>query len=248
MVAHKTSFPQGLTFDDVLLLPGYSDFSRNEINLATKLTKKIDLAAPFISSPMDTVTESKLAIALAECGGIGIIHRNLPIASQVKEVAKVKAKGFLVGAAVGASSGVEERIKALVHAQVDIIVVDSAHGYSTGVIDTVKMIKRKYSATQVVGGSLATYDGAKALIEAGADALRVGMGPGAICTTRIISGMGVPQITALQETVRAASPAGVPVIADGGIKYSGDMLKALATGASTVMMGSFFRFCRGSPR
>ena len=247
MVAHKTSFPQGLTFDDVLLLPGYSDFSRNEINLATKLTKKIDLAAPFISSPMDTVTESKLAIALAECGGIGIIHRNLPIASQVKEVAKVKAKGFLVGAAVGASSGVEERIKALVHAQVDIIVVDSAHGYSTGVIDTVKMIKRKYSATQVVGGSLATYDGAKALIEAGADALRVGMGPGAICTTRIISGMGVPQITALQETVRAASPAGVPVIADGGIKYSGDMLKALATGASTVMMGSFFASAEEAP-
>ena len=247
MVAHKTSFPQGLTFDDVLLLPGYSNFSRNEINLATKLTKKIDLAAPFISSPMDTVTESKLAIALAECGGIGIIHRNLPIASQVKEVAKVKAKGFLVGAAVGASSGVEERIKALVHAQVDIIVVDSAHGYSTGVIDTVKMIKRKYSARQVVGGSLATYDGAKALIEAGADALRVGMGPGAICTTRIISGMGVPQITALQETVRAASPAGVPVIADGGIKYSGDMLKALATGASTVMMGSFFASAEEAP-
>ena len=247
MIEHKTSFPQGLTFDDVLVLPGYSNFSRNEINLATKLTKKIDLAAPFISSPMDTVTESKLAIALAECGGIGIIHRNLPIASQVKEVAKVKAKGFLVGAAVGASSGVEERIKALVHAQVDIIVVDSAHGYSTGVIDTVKMIKQKYSATQVIGGSLATYDGAKALIEAGADALRVGMGPGAICTTRIISGMGVPQITALQETVRAASPAGVPVIADGGIKYSGDMLKALATGASTVMMGSFFASAEEAP-
>lgn len=247
MVTPKTSFPQGLTFDDVLLLPGYSDFSRNEINLATKLTKKIDLAAPFVSSPMDTVTESKLAIALAECGGIGIIHRNLPIASQVKEVTRVKTKGFLVGAAVGASSGVEERIKALVNARVDVIVVDSAHGYSTGVVDTIKMIKQKYSATQVIGGSLATYEGAKALIEAGADALRVGMGPGAICTTRIISGMGVPQITALQETVRAASPAGVPVIADGGIKYSGDMLKALATGASTVMMGSFFASAEESP-
>lgn len=247
MAKNTTVFPQGLTFDDILLLPGYSDFSRSDIDLSTKLTKKIDLAAPFVSSPMDTVTESKLALALAECGGIGIIHRNLPIASQADEVSKVKTTGHLVGAAVGASSGVEERVDALVKAGVDVIVVDSAHGYSAGVIKTIKMIKQKYSATQVIGGSLATYDGAKALIEAGADGLRVGMGPGAICTTRIISGMGVPQITALQETVRAASPVKVPVIADGGIKYSGDMVKALATGASTVMMGSFFASAEESP-
>ncbi len=247
MVIQKKSFLQGLTFDDVLLLPGYSDFSRSDIDLETKLTKKIKLKTPFVSSPMDTVTESELAIALAKCGGIGVIHRNLPIAVQAKEVAKVKSKGLLIGAAVGASLGVEERVEALIKSKVDVIVVDSAHGYSTGVIETVRMIKRKYSATQVIGGSVATYDGAKALIEAGADSLRVGMGPGAICTTRIISGMGVPQITAISETVRAASPFKIPVIADGGIKYSGDMVKALAMGASTVMMGSFFASAEESP-
>lgn len=238
---------QGLTFDDVLLLPDFSDFSRSEIDISTKLTKGLTLQAPFVSSPMDTVTESKLAITLAKCGGIGIIHRNLPITTQATEVAKVKNKGLLVGAAVGASTGVQERVTALVKAKVDVIVVDSAHGYSTGVIETIKWIKQKYSATQVIGGSLATFEGAKALIEAGADGLRVGMGPGAICTTRIISGMGVPQITALQETVRAAKPKGIPVIADGGIKYSGDMVKALAIGASAVMMGSFFASCEEAP-
>ncbi len=246
MATHK-SLLQGLTFDDVLLLPGFSDFSRSEIELDTQLTKGLTLKAPFVSSPMDTVTESALAVALAKCGGIGIIHRNLPITTQATEVAKVKSKGYVVGAAVGASTGVKDRVDALVKAKVDVIVVDSAHGYSTGVIETIKWIKQKYSATQVIGGSLATFAGAKALIEAGADGLRVGMGPGAICTTRIISGMGVPQITALQETVRAASPYGVPVIADGGIKYSGDMVKALAVGASTVMMGSFFASAEEAP-
>ncbi len=243
----QKNFLQGLTFDDVLLLPDFSDFSRSDIDVSTPLTKKIKLTIPFVSSPMDTVTEAKMAIALATIGGIGIIHRNLPIASQAAQVAKVKAKGHLVGAAVGASRDAQERITALVKAQVDVIVVDSAHGYSTGVIETTKWIKQKYSATQVIAGSIATYDGAKALIDAGADGLRVGMGPGAICTTRIISGMGVPQITALQEVVRIAGPAKVPVIADGGIKYSGDIVKALAVGASSVMMGSFFASCKESP-
>jgi IMP dehydrogenase len=243
----KKYFPLSLTFDDVLLLPNYADFSRAEIDLSTNLTKKIKLKAPFISAPMDTVTESKLAIGLAASGGIGIIHRNLTIKDQVVEVKNVKTKGFLVGAAIGASKGVEERIEALNKAEVDALVVDSAHGYSKGVIDTVKYIKKIYPKQQVIAGNIATYDGAIALIKAGADGLRVGMGPGAICTTRIISGMGVPQVTAILETVRAAKGFGVPIIADGGIKYSGDVTKALAAGASAVMMGSFFATAKEAP-
>ncbi|MEK7605054.1 MAG: IMP dehydrogenase [Patescibacteria group bacterium] len=240
-------FPQALTFDDVLLLPGYSEFSRGEITLSASLTRSIRLDSPFVSSPMDTVTESGLAIALAEFGGIGIIHRNLSVPDQATEVAKVKAKKLLVGAAVGANKGFEERVEALVKAKVDVIVIDSAHGYSEPILSALKHIKSHFPALQVIAGNIATFDGAKALIEAGADGLRVGMGPGAICTTRVISGMGVPQVTALLETVRAAKPQGIPVIADGGIKYSGDMVKALATGASTVMMGSFFASALESP-
>lgn len=247
MEKHNKSFQIGLTFDDVLLLPGYTDFSRDSIDLATKLTKKISLGLPLISSPMDTVTESTLAIALATLGGIGIIHRNLTATQQADEVKKVKDAGYLVGAAIGASSGYEERVKALAAAGVDVLVIDSAHGYAKGVIATITAIKRAYPAMQVIGGSVATYEGAKALIEAGADGLRVGMGPGAICTTRIISGMGVPQVTAIMETVRAGREAGVPILADGGIKYSGDMVKALAAGASAVMMGSFFASTSESP-
>lgn len=245
--------PFGFTFDDVLLLPGYADFLRSDIDLTIRLTKTIKLTIPFLSAPMDTVTESRLAIALAEIGGIGIIHRNLSIKDQAAEVQKVKDKnpsvnsgqGLLVGAAIGASSGFEERVEALIKRSVDVVVVDSAHGFSKPVIEATRYIKKKYPKAQVIAGNVATHDGARALISAGADALRVGMGPGAICTTRIISGMGVPQITALTETVRATKkhlPAGrqVPVIADGGIKYSGDMIKALATGAAAVMMGSYF--------
>lgn len=246
-------FPQALTFDDVLLLPGFSDFSRGDINLETSLTQSILLHSPFVSSPMDTVTESELAIALAELGGIGIIHRNLTVSDQAHEVAKVKAhpassgQALLVGAAVGANKGFEERVEALVAEGVDVVVVDSAHGYADNVVATLTYIKSHFPSLQVIAGSVATFDGAKALIEAGADGLRVGMGPGAICTTRVISGMGVPQITALQETVRAAKEYGIPVMADGGIKYSGDMVKALATGASCVMMGSFFASALESP-
>lgn len=236
----KKKLPLGLTFDDVLLIPNYSGFSRSDINLETNLTKKIKLSIPFVSSPMDTVTDSKLAIALAEIGGIGIIHRNMTIADQAKDVSRVKRKKLLIGAAIGASKGFEDRVDALVKAEVDVVVVDSAHGYSKSVIDTVSFIKKKYKSLQVIGGNVATYDGAKAMIAAKVDAIRVGMGPGAICTTRIISGMGVPQITAIFETARAAREAGIPIIADGGIKYSGDIIKALAAGASCVMMGNFF--------
>lgn len=236
----QKSLPIGLTFDDVLLLPGYADFSRDDLDLSTKLTKSITLSSPFVASPMDTVTESGLAIALARLGGIGIIHRNLTVEDQATEVEKVKNEGLLVGAAVGAGKGHQERVDAFVKAGVDIIVVDSAHGYAKPIIDVIKWIKQEYPQMQVMAGNIATFDGAKAMIAAGADSLRVGMGPGAICTTRVISGMGVPQITAIHETVRAAKEKGIPVIADGGIKYSGDMVKAFAAGASAVMMGSFF--------
>lgn len=238
---------QGITFDDVLLLPSYSGFKRSDISLESKLTKKITLKIPFVSSPMDTVTEHKLAIALAKLGGIGIIHRNLSIENQIKEVKKVLEFNLLVGAAVGASQGFEERVKALVTIGTPVIVVDSAHGHSKGVIETTSFIKKNYPKIQVIAGNISTREGALALIKAGADGLRIGMGPGAICTTRVISGMGVPQITALLSTAPVGKRLGVPLIADGGIKFSGDMVKAFAAGASTVMMGSFFASAEESP-
>lgn len=245
--ADLTSLPVHLTYDDVLLSPGYSDFSRSEIDLTTQATRNITIKNPLISAPMDTVTESKLAIALAEAGGLGIIHRNLTVEDQVTQVLKVLEKNLVVGAAVGASTGYETRIQALLEAKIPLIVLDSAHGYCDSIIEVIKYIKKQSPKTEVMAGNIATYEGAKALIEAGADSLRVGMGPGAICTTRIVSGMGMPQLTAIVETVRAGREAGVPIVADGGIRYSGDMVKALAAGASTVMMGSFFASCLESP-
>ena len=236
----RNPFPFGITFDDVLLIPGYSGFSRSDIDLSTQLTKKINLLSPFVSAPMDTVTESKLAIALAEQGGIGIIHRNLAISDQADHVAEVAKYKLLVGAAIGANPGFEDRAKALVAAGVSVIVIDSAHGNAKPIIDAIHYMKKTFPEIEIIAGNVATKEGAENLIKAGADALRVGMGPGAICTTRIISGMGVPQLTAIIETFSAAKKHGIPIIADGGIKYSGDMVKALAAGASTVMMGSYF--------
>jgi len=242
----SVSFIDGLTFDDILLRPGYSDFKRGEISLNTKLTKKIKLSIPFTAAPMDTVTEHLLAIALARLGGIGFIHRNLSIENQAKEVMKVKKEGLLVGAAVG-SEGYGDRVEALVKAGVDVVIVDTAHGYAKTVLEAVSDIKNRFPSLQIIGGNIATKEGALASIKAGADGLRVGMGPGAICTTRIVSGMGVPQMTALFEITPVANKWGVPVIADGGITYSGDMVKALAAGASTIMMGSFFASCEEAP-
>jgi len=235
-----------LTFDDVLLKPGYAGFSRSDINLSTQLTRNIKLKAPLVSAPMDTVTESKLAIALGKFGGIGIIHRNLSIKDQAAEVAKVKKAKQPVGAAVGSSPGYEKRVEALVKAGVDVIVVDSAHGFSKFVIEATEFIK-KHHKVDVIAGNIATAEGAEALIKAGADGLRVGMGPGAICTTRIVSGMGVPQLTAIIESAKVANKHGVPVIADGGINYFGDITKALAAGASSVMMGRLFAATEESP-
>ncbi len=239
-------FTLSLTFNDVLLRPGYSGFDRASISLVTKLSKKLALKAPFVSAPMDTVTEARLAIALAEQGGVGIIHRNLTLEQQAAEVKAVKDAGQLVGAAVGSSPGYESRVEALIAAGVDFILVDSAHGYAKKVIETVAYIKSQYKV-EVMAGNVATADGAQALIDAGADSLRVGMGPGAICSTRIVSGMGVPQLSALLEIKPIAHKAGVPVVADGGLINSGDALKALAAGASTVMMGRMFAATEESP-
>ncbi len=241
----ENGLPLALTFDDVLLQPRGAGFYRSQIKVNTKITKKIELKVPLISAPMDTVTESKLAIALAQCGGLGIIHRNLTIDNQAKEVAKVKKLKLLVGAAVGSSQGYEARVAALVKAGVDVLLIDAAHGNSKQVLDTLRAIKRKYKI-EVIAGNVATAEGARALIKAGADGLRVGMGPGAICTTRIVSGMGMPQLTAICETARAAKSSGIKIIADGGINYSGDITKALAAGASAVMMGRLFAATRES--
>lgn len=240
-------FSIGLSFDDLLLLPNYSAFSRSEINLSTYLTKKIKLDLPLVSSPMDTVTESKLAIKMGLLGGIGIIHRNLTVAKQAEEVKRVKSKKILVGAAVGASQGFEDRVEVLTAAGADVLVVDSAHGFAKNVITAVEFIKKNFPKTEVIAGNISTSEGAKALIKAGADGLRVGMGPGAICTTRIISGMGVPQMTAIFNVRKISHHAKVPLIADGGIKYSGDIVKAIAAGASTVMMGNYLASTKESP-
>lgn len=364
---------EGLTFDDILLLPNYSEVLPHQINLSTRLTRKLWLNMPLISAGMDTVTESAMAIAMARQGGIGIIHKNMSIEEQAEEVARVKRsqnfvisspmhlsahnfvyeakalmakyrisgvpivdengkligiltnrdlrfeldhnqpignvmtkenlvtapvgttledskailsrhrieklplvdkdfrlKGLitikdiekanrypdaakdekgrlLAGAAVGVGKDSLERVAALVAAQVDVLVIDTAHGHSKGVIDQVRLIKNTYPELQVIAGNVATAAATVALIEAGADAVKVGIGPGSICTTRIIAGVGVPQITAIADCAEAAAKCDVPVIADGGIKYSGDLMKALGIGASTCMLGSIFAGCEESP-
>lgn len=244
----KTSlFTQALTFDDILLLPSYTDFTRNDIDTTTYVTKKVKIKTPFVSAPMDTVTEEKMAIALAQNGAIGIIHRNLTIDSQAKKIKKVKEKNLLVGAATAPGKDFIKRTDSLVKAGADIIVIDTAHGYTKTIIEATKYLKTKYPKIQIMAGNIATTEAAKALIAAGADGLRVGMGPGSICTTRVISGMGVPQVTAIKNVVKAAKSKNIPVTADGGVRLSGDIIKALALGASTVMMGSFFAACKESP-
>lgn len=238
---------QGLTFDDVLLIPGYSDFRRDDISLESKLTKKITLKVPLISAPMDTVTESRLAIQLARLGGLGIIHRNLTVSGQASEVAKVKKENLVVGAAIGVNRGYEERVKALLDAGADIICLDSAHGYTNTMLYVLKTLKKQYPGIEVMAGNIATAEAARAFAEAGADTLRAGMGPGSICTTRIISGMGMPQITTILESIKGVKGTSTTVISDGGVKYSGDMVKALAAGAHAVMSGTFFSSAEEAP-
>ncbi len=364
---------EGLTFDDVLLVPAYSDVLPREVNLTTRFSRRIELKIPIASAAMDTVTESKMAIAIAREGGIGVIHKNMTIAEQAKLVEIVKRAengmisnpvtilkgatvgdalalmaeykiggipvvdggGYLVGivtnrdlrfqrnwekqiddvmtkdnlvttstttdlehaadilqqykieklpvvdsdnklvglltykditkakdkpmackdsrgrlrvaAGVGVTADVYERIDALVNAGVDAIVIDTAHGHSKGVIDTLKIAKQKYPDIDLIVGNIATGDAAKALAEAGADAVKVGIGPGSICTTRVIAGVGVPQLSAIYEVSKALQGTGIPVIADGGIRYSGDIVKALAAGANTIMAGSLFAGVEESP-
>src|SRR6476620_11722544 len=364
---------QALTFDDVLLVPAYSNVLPREVSLATQLTRSIQLNIPLLSAAMDTVTEARLAIALAQEGGIGIVHKNMPPPQQAAEVSKVKRfesgvvkepititptmsvrevleltrrhhisglpvlegksvvgivtnrdlrfeenldqpvkdiltprdklvtvkegaaleeakelmhrhrlervlvingdwelRGLMtvkdilkssehpnackddfgrlrVGAAVGVGEGTEERVEALVEAGTDVIVVDTAHGHAQGVLDRVKWVKSKFPQIQVIGGNVATQAGAKALVDHGADGVKVGIGPGSICTTRIVAGVGVPQVTAIQNVAAALKGSDIPCIADGGIRYSGDIAKALAAGASSVMLGSLFAGSEEAP-
>ena len=363
---------EGITFDDVLLVPAYSEVTPNMIDLTTYLTKKIKLNIPMMSAGMDTVTEHRMAIAMARQGGIGIIHKNMSIEAQAEEVDKVKRsengvitdpfflspdhtladaedlmhnfrisgvpitengklvgiitnrdlkfetdytkkikesmtseglitapegitldeakkilakarkeklpivdkdfhlKGFitikdiekqikyplsakddqgrlLCGAAVGITANMMDRIDALVKSHVDVIVVDSAHGHSLNILNAVKKIKAAYPDLQVIAGNVATGEATRSLIEAGADAVKVGIGPGSICTTRVVAGIGVPQITAVMDAFAVAKEYGIPIIADGGIKYSGDMTKALAAGGNVCMMGSMFAGCDEAP-
>ena len=364
---------KALTFDDVLLLPAHSRVLPREVSLKTRLTRKLELNIPLVSAAMDTVTEARLAIAMAQEGGIGIIHKNLTPQAQAVEVAKVKrfesgvlrdpmtispemtvrevmalqqqykisgfpvvksgkvvgivsnrdlrfeaeldqpvksimtpqrklvtvregasreearalmhrhrlervlviddefhlmglvtvkdilkesehpnackdAQGKLrVGAAVGVGEGTDERVAALVEAGADVLVVDTAHGHAQGVLDRVKWIKTRYPKVEVVGGNVGTSDGARALVDHGADGVKVGIGPGSICTTRIVAGVGVPQITAIQNVAEGLAKSGVPLIADGGVRYSGDIAKALGAGAHAVMLGSLFAGTEESP-
>jgi IMP dehydrogenase len=364
---------KALTFDDVLLVPALSLVVPNDVHLKTHLTASIALNIPLLSAAMDTVTEARLAIAIAQEGGLGVVHKNMPPAKQAAEVAKVKrfesgvvkdpitipptmtvrevlaltrrhkisglpvvdgkrvvgivtnrdlrfetnldqpassimtkgdklvtvaegtdleqAKALMhrhrlervlvvndrmelrglitvkdilkstehplaskddlgrlrVGAAVGTGGDTEERVGALVNAGADVLVVDTSHGHSQGVLDRVQWIKRKFPQVQVIGGNIATADGAKALADHGADAVKVGVGPGSICTTRIVAGVGVPQISAIQFAIEGVARGNIPVIADGGIRYSGDIAKALAAGASSVMLGSLFAGTEEAP-
>ena len=363
---------EGLTFDDVLLIPAKSNVLPKDVDLTTRLTNKITLNAPIMSAGMDTVTDSKMAIAMARQGGIGIIHKNMSIARQAEEVDKVKrsengvitdpfylsedhylydavalmekyrisgvpitehgklkgiltnrdmrfetnynkritdvmtkdnlitapvgttlldakeiltkhkieklpivdkdgylkglitikdiekaikypnsakdAQGrLLAGAAVGATADVLNRMAALIEANVDVIVIDTAHGHSAGVIETIKKIKTVYPDVQLIAGNVATGEATRALIEAGADCVKVGIGPGSICTTRVVAGIGVPQLTAVLDCAEVAKEYNIPIIADGGIKYSGDIVKAIAAGANVCMLGSYFAGCEESP-
>lgn len=231
-------FWPALSFDDVLLEPGFSNIRRENVELSTVITKGgLRIKLPFLSAPMDRVTNAIMAIAVGIAGGLGILHRSYTTEDQAAEVRKIKAAGLIAAAAIAVEDGWEERVAALVAAGLDILVLDAANGYTAFQIRMIRAIKKAYLKLQVVAGNVATYKGALALIKAGADALRIGMGPGSICSTRLQIGCGVPQITAVMEACRAAKRYGVPVWADGGIRFSGDMAKALAAGASAVMMG-----------
>ena len=231
---------EALTFDDVTMAPKYSEVLPSEVDTSTKLSFNLTLKIPLLSSAMDTVTESKMAIAIAKAGGIGVIHRNLNIKKQIEEIKKVKKLKLLVGAAVGAGPLELKRAEAILKEKVDLIVVDTAHGHSKKVAEIIKVIKKKKtSKTTLCAGNIATAEAAKFLIRLGVDIVKVGIGPGSICTTRLVAGIGVPQLSAILEVTKGINNK-VKIISDGGIKYSGDIAKALSAGADAVMIGSLF--------
>ena len=238
---------ESLTFDDVLLLPKYSDVLPSETDISLSLTSKIKLRVPFLSSAMDTVTESRMAIAIAEAGGIGIIHRNLNIKEQTKEIIKVKKKKLFVGAAVGTNKDDIDRAKSLIANGCDLIVIDTAHGHSKKVLKILSKLKKLENSIPFCVGNIATAEAAKKLYNSGADIIKIGIGPGSICTTRMVAGIGVPQISAILEVKNALKKKKVKIISDGGIKFSGDIAKALAAGADAIMMGSIFAGTDESP-
>lgn len=288
---------EALTFDDVSLIPRKSSVLPSEVSLKTQLTKNISLNIPFLSSAMDTVTESQMAIAIAKEGGIGIIHKNMSIEAQKKEIEKVKTykvqktininkdikeqttkillekqhlkeseiyknaelkedfpnackdlnSRLRVGAAVSIDIDTLERVEELVKAHVDLLVIDSAHGHSTRIIELVKTIKNKYPSLDLIAGNIVTKEAALDLINVGADCLKVGIGPGSICTTRIVAGVGVPQITAICDVYEVCKNTNICIIADGGIRFSGDVVKAIAAGADSVMIGNLFAGAKESP-
>lgn len=244
---------KGLTFDDVLLIPAESHVLPNEVDLSTQLADNIKLNIPLISAGMDTVTEGAMAIAMALQGGLGVVHKNMSIQAQASEVANVKSvvvpsnatkaavddqNRLLCAAAVGVTSDTFERAEALLEAGADAIVIDTAHGHSAGVLRKIKEFREHFQKQTLIAGNVATGDATRALFDAGVDVVKVGIGPGSICTTRIVAGVGVPQITAIYDAASAAREYHKPIIADGGIKYSGDVVKALAAGGNAVMLGS----------
>ena len=244
---------EGLTFDDVLLIPAESHVLPNEVDLHTQLAPNLKLNIPIISAGMDTVTEGAMAIAIALQGGLGVIHKNMSITAQAGEVANVKNvvvpsnitkaavddnNHLLVAAAIGVTSDTFERAEALIEKGADAIVIDTAHGHSAGVLRKIKEIRDHFPHVTLIAGNIATGDAARALFDAGVDIVKVGIGPGSICTTRVVAGVGVPQITAIYDATTAAREYHKPIIADGGMKYSGDIVKALAAGGNAVMLGS----------
>ena len=250
---HGKIIKEAFTFDDVLLVPAYSEVLPHQVDLKTKLTKNITLNIPLISAAMDTVTESAMASAMALEGGLGIIHKNLSIEDQANEVIKVrnttvnheaypravfgKDGKLLTGAAIGVSADLMERVTALYDAGVDVVTMDSAHGHSKGIIDALKKVKQLFPDLDVIAGNIVTAQAAQDLVDAGADAVKIGVGPGAICTTRVVAGVGVPQLTAVNDVFEQLKEQNIGIIADGGIKFSGDIAKAIAVGAHSVMLG-----------
>ena len=232
---------EALTFDDVTLVPKYSEILPSQVDTSIKLTNNLKLRIPLLSSAMDTVTESKMAIAIAKAGGLGVIHRNLDIKTQISEIKKVKIKKLLVGAAVGAGPSEFKRADAILKENIDMIVVDTAHGHTKKVSEIIKFIKkRKNKKTALCAGNIATPEAAKFLLKLGVDIIKVGIGPGSICTTRLVAGIGVPQLSAILTVRNGVKNKNVKIISDGGIKYSGDLAKAFAAGADAVMVGSLF--------